>query len=86
MNKILILSIASVLFTGCSLFPSAWKSARSGGETVAPTSPAAPSAEAGQTVEELDAQVQADLQTQMNADLNQVDQDLKAIDEEVKNY
>lgn len=83
MNKLLIIPISALILSGCSLFPSAWKSVRSGGG-VEPT-PAVTAAPT-QTTEELDAQVTADLETSMDADLKQIDQDLKAIDEEVKNY
>lgn len=91
MNKFLLIFISAAIFSGCSLVPSAWKSVRSnppaGGTPTA--LPAEASAEAGgptQTVEQLDAAVTADLETSMDADLNQIDQDLKAIDEEAKNY
>lgn len=72
MNKILIISIATLLFSGCSLIPSAWKSVRSGAVV--------------EPVEELDAQVTQDLETSLDADLNQIDADLKAIDEEALQY
>lgn len=87
-HQIAVLIFTAAIFSGCSLVPSAWKSVRSGGGAE-PTLPAEASAEAGaptQTVEELDAQVTSDLETSMDADLKQIDEDLKTIESEAKDY
>lgn len=70
--RLTILGLTGLFLSGCSLVPSAWKSARPGGR--------------GEGIEELDAAVTSDLETSMDADLKQIDQDLKSIDEETKNY
>ena len=85
MNKFLIIFISTAIFSGCPLIPTAWKSVRPGGG-VEPTPTAVVTAGPTQTVEELDAQVTADLETSMDSDLKQIDADLKTIDSEALQY
>ncbi len=82
-QRLAIVVAVGLFLSGCSLVPSAWKSTRSGsGAEPTPAVTSAPT----QTVEELDQSVTSDLETSMDADLKQIDQDLKAIDAEAKNY
>jgi hypothetical protein len=82
--RLTILGITGLFLSGCSLFPSAWKSVRSG----PPARELTPAVTVGptQTTPELDESVTADLETGLDADMKQIDADLKAIDEEAKNY
>ncbi len=85
MKHIAIIVISTLILSGCSLIPTAWKSTRPGGG-VEPVPTAVVTPGPTQTVEQLDAAVTADLETSLDADLKQIDQDLKAIDAEALQY
>lgn len=82
-SKLLILGIAGLFLSGCSLVPTAWKSTRSGGE-VEPTPAAAPAPT--ETLEKIDESVSIDLQTELDTDFKSIDADLKQLDEDLKGY
>jgi len=82
-QRFAILITVGLFLSGCSFVPAAWKSSR---PAVPVEEVAAPTSGPTQTVEQLDAAVTADLETSMDADLKQIDEDLKVIESEAFQY
>ncbi|GEM_PF-5005309 len=83
MKQVLILTVASIVLSGCWLNnPGAWKS--SGKQEPRPEAdqPLVPT----QTMEELGNETEKVLGEQLDTDFKSIDADLKQLDEELKSY